>query len=268
MTVDLDTTLYDSVTIADIPTDAKLVAGYVDGFYATYNTLVTAFPGATHVSITVAGKPGARVADCETGDLTPEQAAGWAADEIRSGRRPTIYANTDTWPSVTRELAKIGVSLGALDWWAAEWDGKGSETDIPEGAVAKQYSSTSTPNLDTSVTNGHWPNEVAPIPEPDPDPEPEIESSGMVAECPTGGTWSVRPNGAVFADDGAPYLGGLNTHPDWKAGTTSAPCVGIAPWHGDGTDAGGNGYVLCVDDPSAARPALYRFPGNGSLKGS
>lgn len=116
----------------------------------------------------------------------------------------------------------------------------------------------------------------APPPEPAPDPTPPppappIERGNMVSQDPiTGGTWVTDVNGDVYAEDGARYLGGLNTHPEWNAGGAGAlgPCVGIAPWHGDGTDTGGNGYVLACQTGPGAAPSLYRFPGDGSLKGT
>lgn len=79
----------------------------------------------------------------------------------------------------------------------------------------------------------------------------------------TGGNWAILPNGAVFSSDGAPYLGGLNAHPSWNAGTVSNPAVGIVPWKGDGTDKGGNGYIIVTlwgADTTGDPFRYYRFP--------
>ena len=86
----------------------------------------------------------------------------------------------------------------------------------------------------------------------------------MIASDPvTGGLWVTRPDGSVFAYDGAPYLGGLNNHPEYHAGTEhdGPPCVGIAPW-GNGT----LGYYLVVDTgATGSTPAVYRMPRDESL---
>lgn len=87
----------------------------------------------------------------------------------------------------------------------------------------------------------------------------------MVAFDPlTGGSWGCKADGSVYAFDGAPYLGGLNSHPEWnteKVGTVA----GIAAWKGDGAPTGGNGYVIYVETSTGFD--LYRFPGDGSLRG-
>lgn len=83
----------------------------------------------------------------------------------------------------------------------------------------------------------------------------------MAAEDPiSGGSWGIKSDGSVFSYDGAPYLGGLNNHPEWHT-PAIGPAVGICPWKGNGTDANGNGYVIYVLTPTAF--ALYRFPRSG-----
>lgn len=150
--------MYDAVNVNAIPAGATLVAGYVDGRYQTIPALRARFPAATIVEITVTGKPGVRVCDCETGDLTPRSAAGWARRELAAGRRPTIYCNTSTWPAVR---AALGDRAGRVDWWVAHYD---NSPAIPAGAVAKQYKNGS---YDTSATVPGWPTaQPAPIPAP------------------------------------------------------------------------------------------------------
>lgn len=100
-------TMYDSVNASAIHgaiSSPEIVAGYIDGRYAWAASDWSLFPEAQHVTITVFGQAGANVADCETGDLTPSQAATWAEAEINAGRTPTIYCNASTWPSVTAAL--------------------------------------------------------------------------------------------------------------------------------------------------------------------
>jgi hypothetical protein len=93
---------------------------------------------------------------------------------------------------------------------------------------------------------------------------PSFVSGGadMAATDPvSGGTWFTDPSGAVYAFDGAPYLGGLNNHPEWQAGAGQAegPALGIAFWRGDGTNANGNGYIIATKD-AAGNVHPYRFP--------
>lgn len=85
---------------------------------------------------------------------------------------------------------------------------------------------------------------------------PPPEGDSMIAADPTSkGLWVARPDGAVYAFGGAPYLGGLNNHPDWGRGGQGQPqCVGIA------FDPLTSGYALAVDGDGLAEPEVYRFP--------
>lgn len=109
------------------------------------------------------------------------------------------------------------------------------------------------------------------LPTPPPAPSTiEVKDMPQGSACEdkmTNGTWVCTPNGAVFAYDNAPYLGGLNNHPDWQAGTHSNPAIAIAPWWGDGTPENGQGYVIVCWDGTANAPSLYRFPRGGGPDG-
>jgi hypothetical protein len=161
--------MYDSVNMGAIPADAGIVACYSDGRYANETACRQRFPGAQIVTITVTGIPGKRVADCETGDLTPTQAAGWAHNEILSGRRPTIYCNLAAYHPVNVALAAYGLTFGVqVDWWGADY------TDFSfllVGSVATQWISLA--GYDISTTNGIWP---AARPTPTPTPPPVVRS--------------------------------------------------------------------------------------------
>lgn len=94
-------------------------------------------------------------------------------------------------------------------------------------------------------------------------PKKVVKGDEMVASDPrSGGIWAVKKDGAVFAYTGAPYLGGLNNHPQWNTSSLGT-VAGITPWKGDGTDQHGNGYAILVETTTAFD--LYRFPGDGSL---
>ena len=161
--------MYDSVNPLGIPAGVDIVAGYVDGLYSNIDAMRKSHPQAYVLEITVTGKAGVRVCDCENGDLTPAQAAAWAHTELKAGRRPTIYTSEYQWPAVVEELAKLRVHQSAVDWWISSWTTVAKAADpapeIYEGAVARQYASDVPHNgssYDLTVTRGRWP--LAPLP--------------------------------------------------------------------------------------------------------
>ena len=166
--------MFDSVSVAGIPSGATLVAGYVDGLYANYEALVKAFPHAYVLPITVTGLPNVRVCDCEAGDLTPEHAAKWAAAELKANRRPTIYCSKSSWGAVIQWLDTLRIHHNAVDFWIAAWEFVGHRPThtpaIPAGAVALQYAANvpngNGHNYDQSVTLGNWPHPTPPPPHP------------------------------------------------------------------------------------------------------
>jgi len=179
-------TMYDAVDVAAIPKDATIVAGYVDGNWPTYGALVKAFPNAQRVSITTIGVIGAMVGDCETGDLTPQTAAEWAKARLQTGRRPCIYYARSNAQAVGAALAAVGVAVGDVDFWVADWTGV---AHLVPGSVATQYSDprTSGGNFDISETIEGW---------PPPPPEPPTEGETMTSIV-TGGqlhVWAVIGN--------------------------------------------------------------------------
>jgi hypothetical protein len=158
-------TMYDGITAADLPADATMVAGYVDGLYANMPALAARFPSASRIGIAVfAHTDDGIVLDVETGDATPAQAPGWVVMRRSHGLDPTVYCNTDTWPAVRQAFAAAGVP--EPHYWIAQYDGVAT---IPAGAVAKQYESAGP--WDVSVVADYWPG-VDPLPPPPPPPAP------------------------------------------------------------------------------------------------
>lgn len=99
-------------------------------------------------------------------------------------------------------------------------------------------------------TGGGAPLPGAPSTQPPPATE-EVEDMA-IRDDQSGGTWVAARDGAVFAYDGAPYLGGTNQgNPPHSQGT---PCVGI-------TSDGAGGYVLIHDwaGRGGERFRRYRF---------
>ncbi len=95
-------------------------------------------------------------------------------------------------------------------------------------------------------------------------PQPPKEAPKMQCSDPvTGGVWATDENGDGYGFLGAGYPGGLNEHPEWKAGEAEsadkAPCVGIEYWR----DATGDGAVFFTKPggttPNGSPYNLYRF---------
>lgn len=123
-------TMYDSVNVAEIPSTAKAVAGYVGGKWPTYNNLVVKFPHAAKLSIAISADENARCLDVETGDATNAQAAAWVKRQHARGQpRPILYTSVSNWPALQAALKAGGVSRGIpgrrrYRRWSAHYTGK------------------------------------------------------------------------------------------------------------------------------------------------
>jgi hypothetical protein len=258
-------TMFDSVDWQAIPADAPIVAGYDDGTYMWPPQAWARFVTAIKIRITVTGKTGDQICDCERGDLTPTGAAAWAHGEHTAGRIPTIYSNRSDRSQLTAPMADLRLFVD-WNWWAA--DPTGGSHIVP-GSVATQWGWF--PHVDESTVIPGWPHPVAVIPTPSLPTGPAGPFLGgfmsRVCEDPiTGGSWAVQADGAVYTADGAPYLGGANSHPAWTVGGPANPVVGIVPWKGDGTNKGGNGYAIVTTwtaDTTGDPFRYYRFPRAG-----
>lgn len=140
--------------------DTGMVAYYIDGEFTWTAAEIALFPDAEHVTITVlAGK--ADVADCENGNLTPEQAAQWVRDRRAEGYfRPTVYCSLSTVEAVREATGDLVLGVD-YDLWVAEYNGT-ADSAYP-GSVAHQY--LNTPGYDTSaVYDDGWPHRTPPAP--------------------------------------------------------------------------------------------------------
>ncbi|MDE2097949.1 MAG: hypothetical protein KGL39_11920 [Patescibacteria group bacterium] len=147
-------TAYDSTTAADIPADAEMVMGYVDGDYAWSEEDWARFPTAVKVRITIsAANLDADMLDVESGDATPAQAAQW----ILSGPhtpRPAIYCNLSTKPAVDAGFA----ANVKYEWFAADPTG---EPHFVDGSIGTQYAWPgigSPGHYDISLVRAGWPS--------------------------------------------------------------------------------------------------------------
>ena len=217
--------MLDSVNAYNIPLGTAIVAGYVDGIYAWSSAEWARFAGSLQVPITVRGLAHVRACDCETGDLTPAQAAAWAHTETLAGFRPTIYCNTSTLPAVIAALAVYGLQfMRDVDWWQAQYDGQ--PTLLPYSGVtpvAKQYldyPGNSPGPYDVSITNGVWPAVPASA--------SILEGIDMdvVAVAPRPTSITSAPTDDVFAINAVGELTYQVNSPYWVAGQ---PIVLAAP---------------------------------------
>lgn len=93
-----EVTLYDSITLSNIPSAAPAIAGYVDGRWQTWGEVLRRWPRARHVSITATGRLEADVVDCEQDDATIAGALQWVRRMHALGHHaPGVYADLDTW---------------------------------------------------------------------------------------------------------------------------------------------------------------------------
>jgi hypothetical protein len=90
-------------------------------------------------------------------------------------------------------------------------------------------------------------------------PEGDDMTMPQAVDEQSGGTWTLFTDGGIYTDDGAPYLGGLNNHPEWHAD----PGVAIAYWKGNGTAGGGLGYKITTYCAAHGGFHFYRFPRSG-----
>lgn len=137
----LTLTMYDSVTVTEIPAHAKAVAGYVGGKWPTYPVLVRTFPNAHKLSIAISASEDADCLDVEKGDATNAQAAEWVKRQHARGlRHPKVYTSISNWPSLDATLDAAGLVRHrpyhhVLFWvrtykrWSAHYTGKAHRCD-------------------------------------------------------------------------------------------------------------------------------------------
>lgn len=174
-------TMYDSVTAADIPATAKMVAGYLaPSRYRWTNADWARFPNARKVRIAIfASVNDGHVLDVEPGDATPAEAPGWVMMRRRAGlAEPTIYCNLSTWPQVRREFDQRNIRQP--QYWIARYDGV---PEVYRGSVAKQYANppTSGGHWDLSAVADYWPG-VDPLVQR-PIPKPEVDMGVVPIIC-------------------------------------------------------------------------------------
>ncbi len=207
--------MYDAVTPGNVPADAQMVAGYIDGYYRSYNALVARCPNATHVAIAV--HPSTNdgiVLDVERGDATPDEAPGWVTMRRAAGVDPSVYCSLAFWDQV--KAAFRAQKVAEPHYWIAAYPGNGP--NLYPGAVAHQY--TDYQGLyDISAVADYWPGVDGPGQPAINDEEIDMSVLVRATDDPTGavilagigttGTlvWLSDPNGAYATEVGLRTFG-------------------------------------------------------------
>jgi hypothetical protein len=119
----LPRTMYDSVTVGNIPPAARAVAGYVNGNYQTMPELRARFPKARKVSIAVASAFAADCLDVEPGDASNADAPRWYRrfKARRSRAKPIFYTSASNVDALLEELDRSGIPRHAYLIWSAHY---------------------------------------------------------------------------------------------------------------------------------------------------
>lgn len=158
---------YDSVTPGNIPVDAAVVGGYVDGWYKWSPAAWARFTGLKVRIAVFSSTNDGHVGDCESGDMTPADAVRWTVMRRAAGCDVTIYCSEAVWGEVRQAFADAGVP--EPHWWIAGYPGSVG-WQLYAGSVAHQVVDDGP--YDRSIVADFWPGvDAAPTPPPPPAPE-------------------------------------------------------------------------------------------------
>lgn len=169
-------TMYDAITIANIPKNAQYAAGYVGGYWPTYSngSLAKQCPKATLLSIAINASEDAMCLDVETGDATVAQIPEWV--KRQKTVRPVIYSSVGNMNSILSVLAANGISRQNVRLWSAhysngqhicgpsscgqirtdmdgtQWTDKANGIDLDQSALTDHFFSSTPPPVSSTVT--------------------------------------------------------------------------------------------------------------------
>jgi len=149
--------MFDTIYNDQFPPNAAAYAAYVDGGLGdqpNYAYIVSAFPKAEHMSISLLGN-NADALDVESGAATASQVPAWVdAQRKRGVQRPVVYASASTMNSeILSTLSGAGIARSTVRLWTAHYEvgqhicGPGSCGALSVDADGTQW----TPN---AVVNG------------------------------------------------------------------------------------------------------------------
>lgn len=114
---------YDSVSVQNIPHDAKAAAFYVDGRFANEGAVKAQAPKARYTSIAVFASGVADCLDIEPGNATIDEAAGWfrKMKDARPKRKPIFYIGAASADDLVAALSRAGIKREAYLLWTAHY---------------------------------------------------------------------------------------------------------------------------------------------------
>lgn len=237
-------TMFDSTDGASVmPVGNYAYAGYVNGHWPNYRSLVAAFPGKHVLSIAVSSGYDAECLDIEKGDATIAEAAPWVHRQYARGiERPVLYTSASAVNPLLTALTQSGINTMNVRIWSAHYGG-GEHICGPSTCKmclpvdGTQWNDKALGrNLDQSTLVDNF---FGAIVMPDFSPAIIVEPVVSDLSCPTGGAWTLAASGAVDAWGGAPYLGGANKQP-YFVNRTAAKLVRPNPVEA----AAGKQYVI------------------------
>ena len=113
--------MFDTVTLATVPSNPRVLAGYTSGYWPTYAPLRQRYPHARVKSIAISRSHVAECLDIEPGDAVPSQAPGWYWAMKRAGiHKPCLYTSLSEWQEVFRYMG--GIPRSSYWAWDAHYD--------------------------------------------------------------------------------------------------------------------------------------------------
>jgi hypothetical protein len=145
--------MFDTALNNQFPAGGAAYAGYVDGHVGNqpnYAYIVSAFPGARHLSIALFASDNADALDVEPGAAAPSDIPGWYARQVARGiERPVIYASASTMnDQVLPLLRQRGIARARIRLWSAHYGagehicGPGSCGSLSVNADGTQWTSS------------------------------------------------------------------------------------------------------------------------------
>lgn len=183
-TLPLPRTGYDSLNALAIPTDAPIVAGYVDGHDAWRGSNWGRFPSTTrkiHITRTPS-VTSADVLDIEKGAATNLMAVSWCSLRQSRNLHAGLYTDRANWGSLYNALRGSNIDLAKVWFWVAHWGtpatllgerGYPGLTDQMPPAVGCQFADDKMLGHDYDMSR--WAAHIPGI-----DPEPPITITGVI----------------------------------------------------------------------------------------
>lgn len=142
--------MYDTALNDQLPPGAAAYAGYVDGSIGNqpnYAYIVSAFPGAQHLSVALFATDNADALDVEPGAASPPDIPSWYSRQRARGiQRPCVYASASTMNTdILTVLSGAGISRSTVRLWTAHYGtgehicGPGSCGALSEDADGTQW---------------------------------------------------------------------------------------------------------------------------------